>query len=61
MKPELLPTSPQPIVPDTWLTAKDPMVVEVYIRSRAYRDFYAPHATVQRPGRKARPSIPEPR
>ena len=40
-----------------WLTAKDPSVLEIYMRSRAYRDFYAPHAAVQRPGRKARPSI----
>ena len=41
-----------------WLTAKDPLMVEIYMRSRAYRDFYVPHATVQRPGRKARASIP---
>ena len=44
-----------------WLTAKDPLVLEIYMRSRAYRDFYAPHAAVQRPGRKAQPSIPTPR
>ena len=41
-----------------WLTAKDPLVVEAYIRSRAYRDFYAPQPAVQQPGRKAQPSIP---
>jgi len=41
-----------------WLTAKDPSVLEIYLRSRAYRDFYAPHAAVRRPGRRAKPSIP---
>jgi type IV secretory pathway TrbD component len=41
-----------------WLTAKDPSVLEIYLRSRAYRDFYAPHAPVLRPGRRAKPSIP---
>jgi type IV secretory pathway TrbD component len=42
----------------TWLTAKDPLVVEMYLRSRAYRDFYAPHATVHQAGRKSQPSVP---
>ena len=44
-----------------WLTAKDPMVVEIYMRSRAYRDFYAPHATAQRAGRKVETSVPHAR
>ena len=41
-----------------WLTAKDPLTLEIYLRSRAYRDFYAPHASVRRPGRASRPSVP---
>jgi hypothetical protein len=44
-----------------WLTAKDAMVVEIYMRSRAYRDFYAPHAAAERAGIKAQTSIPHPR
>src|SRR5687767_8088957 len=34
-----------------WLTAKDPLTLEVYVRSRAYQDFYAPHASARRAGR----------
>ena len=41
-----------------WLTAKDPQLVEIYLRSRAYRDFYTSHASVRRPGRKPHPSVP---
>ena len=41
-----------------WLTAKDALLSEIYVRSRGYRDFYAPHASVQRAGRAARPSVP---
>ena len=43
-----------------WLTARDPQVTEVYLRSRAYADYYASHATVaarRRPPR-VRPSVP---
>ena len=29
-----------------WLTARDPQITEVYVRSRAYADYYAPHVTV---------------
>jgi type IV secretory pathway TrbD component len=28
-----------------WATARDPLATEVYIRSRSYADYYAPHAT----------------
>ena len=41
-----------------WLTAKDPIASEVYLRSRAYQDFYAPHPTAACVGRGSRPSIP---
>lgn len=41
-----------------WLTSKDPLALDVYLRSRAYRDFYAPHAGVRRPARAVRPSVP---
>ena len=44
-----------------WLTAKDPLVVEIYMRSRGYRDFYLPHATVQQSGRRPPPSVPSAR
>jgi type IV secretory pathway TrbD component len=29
-----------------WLTARDPQITEIYLRSRAYADYYAPHAAV---------------
>lgn len=29
-----------------WLTAKDAMATEIFVRSRAYDDYYAPHAVV---------------
>jgi type IV secretory pathway TrbD component len=41
-----------------WLTAADPQPVEVYVRSRAYADYYAPQplaASVTSP--RPRPSI----
>jgi type IV secretory pathway TrbD component len=41
-----------------WLTAKDPLVVEIYLRNRGYRDFYLPHATVRQPGHRPQPSVP---
>jgi hypothetical protein len=41
-----------------WVTGRDPQVVEVYIRSRAYRDYYAPHGAAGTRGRPPRPSIP---
>ena len=42
----------------TWLTAKDPIVSEIYFRSRRYRDFYAPHPNAWLVGRKVPPSVP---
>lgn len=41
-----------------WVTAKDAQATEVYIRSRAYADYYAPHGSVRTRGRPPRPSIP---
>lgn len=41
-----------------WLTAKDPLVVEIYMRNRGYRDFYLPHATVRQSGHRPQPSVP---
>lgn len=41
-----------------WVTAKDAQATEVYIRSRAYADYYAPHGSAWTRGRPPRPSIP---
>jgi type IV secretory pathway TrbD component len=41
-----------------WATAKDAQATEVYIRSRAYADYYAPHGSAWTRGRRPRPSIP---
>lgn len=45
-----------------WVTAKDPQATEIAVRSRAYDDFYAPHAALEtsRRGRtpRPRPSVP---
>ena len=41
-----------------WLTAKDAQATEVYVRSRAYADYYAPHGSIRTRGRAPRPSIP---
>ncbi len=41
-----------------WVTAKDTQATEVYIRSRAYADYYAPHGSAGTRGRPPRPSIP---
>jgi type IV secretory pathway TrbD component len=45
-----------------WLTARDPQVTEVFLRSRGYADYYAPHATVTASARppRVRPSVPHP-
>lgn len=46
-----------------WVTAKDPLATEVYVRSRAYADYYAPHASANAALRgrvpRPRPSIPK--
>ena len=41
-----------------WLTAKDPEVTQIYVRSRRYDDFYAPHSTLWLTPRAPRPSVP---
>lgn len=41
-----------------WLTARDAQATEVYIRSQAYADYYAPHGAAHTHGRPPRPSIP---
>jgi type IV secretory pathway TrbD component len=41
-----------------WATARDAQATEVYVRSRAYADYYAPHGSPARRGRTPRPSIP---
>ena len=41
-----------------WVTAKDPQATEVYVRSRRYADFYAPHAAPRALAPKPRPSVP---
>lgn len=41
-----------------WLTAKDPLATEVAVRSRAYADFYAPHAALRGHQPRPRPSLP---
>lgn len=43
-----------------WLTARDPQVTEVFLRSRTYADYYAPHGAVGARARapRVRPSVP---
>lgn len=43
-----------------WLTARDPQITEVYLRSRAYADYYAPHASLasRRAPARVRASVP---
>lgn len=43
-----------------WLTARDPQATEVFLRSRGYADYYAPHAAVSARARspRVRPSVP---
>lgn len=41
-----------------WVTAKDAQATEVYVRSRAYADYYAPHGSTRTRLRAPRPSIP---
>jgi type IV secretory pathway TrbD component len=41
-----------------WVTAKDPQATEVYVRSRRYADFYAPHGAPWEPAPRPRPSVP---
>jgi type IV secretory pathway TrbD component len=43
-----------------WLTARDPQITEVYLRSRSYADYYVPHAavTTRRAPPRVRASVP---
>lgn len=41
-----------------WVTAREPLVTELYVRSQQYADYYAPHASVHRPVPRPRPSMP---
>jgi type IV secretory pathway TrbD component len=41
-----------------WVTAKDPHATEVYVRSRRYADFYAPHGAPWEQSPRPRPSVP---
>lgn len=41
-----------------WVTSKDAQASEVFLRARAYADFYAPQATLRPAPRRPRPSIP---
>jgi type IV secretory pathway TrbD component len=43
-----------------WLTTRDPQITEIYMRSRAYADYYAPHVAVasRRRTPRVRASIP---
>jgi type IV secretory pathway TrbD component len=43
-----------------WLTARDPQITEVYLRSRVYADYYAPHGSVasRRTPPRVRASVP---
>ncbi|MDQ6829364.1 MAG: VirB3 family type IV secretion system protein [Gemmatimonadota bacterium] len=44
-----------------WVTARDPLASEIFLRSRGYADFYAPHASIHDMPRTPRPSIPKAR
>ena len=44
-----------------WVTGKDAQATEVYVRSRAYGDYYAPHADIHTRARTPRASVPKPR
>lgn len=41
-----------------WVSTRDPQAAEVYVRSRSYSDYYAPHGSLRRSARSPRPSIP---
>lgn len=44
-----------------WITAKDSLATEVYLRNRGYADYYAPHGALHRPAGRPRVSVPGPR
>lgn len=41
-----------------WITAQDPMLVPLYVRSLMGKDYYAPHARHHGRGLGVKPSIP---
>jgi type IV secretory pathway TrbD component len=41
-----------------WVTAWEPLATELYVRSRAYADYYAPHAALHQRSPRPRPSLP---
>lgn len=41
-----------------WVTAREPIATELYVRNRVYADYYAPHAVVHRRSTRPRPSLP---
>lgn len=48
-----------------WVTARDPLATEVYMRSRSYADYYAPHSSAHavfyKRALRPRPSLPKAR
>lgn len=41
-----------------WITARDPQMIPIYLRSLRFRDFYAPHASPHACGGRVFPAIP---
>lgn len=41
-----------------WITARDPQMIPIYLRSLRFRDFYAPHASPHARGGRVLPAIP---
>jgi type IV secretory pathway TrbD component len=39
-------------------TAREPLIVPIYLRSLAARDYYAPHSALHAPSLPVRPSVP---
>lgn len=44
-----------------WITSRDALAVELYLRSRAYADYYAPLAAAYAAGRRPNASVPRAR
>jgi type IV secretory pathway TrbD component len=44
-----------------WVTAKDPAISQIYLRSLSVRDYYAPIARVSAPPAVVRPLVPRTR
>lgn len=41
-----------------WSTSRDPQASEIYLRSHAYADYYAPQPGLHEPAAPPRPSVP---